>query len=109
MSSDMAKRDRRNRKYRLKGSALGAFQLETWHEQCRKERKNWKCYRSPGKTSLDGDKVMAAMDEKPRDRGGRTVQYRGGCFYGTPPFPNQYWHARYGVKDIPMLKARGLL
>ena len=109
MSSDMVKRDRRNRKYRLKGSALGAFQHETWHEQCRNERKNWKCYRLPVKSSFDCDKVMAAMDEKQRDRGGRTVEYRGGAFYGTPPFPNQYWHDRYGVKDIPMLKARGLL
>lgn len=109
MSSDRVMRDRRNWKGRLKGRALGAFQLEKWHEQCRKERKNWKCYSSPLKSYFDGEKVMAAMDEKPRDRGGRTVEYRGGGFYGTPPFPNQYWHAGYGVKDIPLLKARGLL
>ena len=52
---------------------------------------------------------MADMDEKPRDSGGRKVEYRGCGFYGTPPFPNQYWHAGYGVMDIPLLKAMGLL
>ena len=36
MSRDRVRRDRRNWKGRLKGRALGAFQLETWHEQCRK-------------------------------------------------------------------------
>lgn len=109
MSRDRVRRDRRNRKVRLKGSALGAFQLEKWHEQCRMERKSWKCYSSPLKSYFDGEKVMAAMDEKPRDRGGRRVEYRGGGFYGTPPFPNQYWHACYGVRDIPLLKASGLI
>lgn len=78
MSRESVKRDRRNWKGRLKGRALGAFQLETWHEQCRKERKNWRCYRSPVKSSFDGEKVMAAMDAKPKDRSGRTVEYRGG-------------------------------
>ena len=108
MSSGGAKRDRRNWKGRLKGRALGEFQLEQWHKRCREERADWRCYKTV-ESSFDCYGVMAAVEAKQMDSLGRTAEYRGGCFYGTPPYPNRFWHAGYGVRDIPILKEKGLL
>lgn len=106
---DRKSRSESNWRSRLKGRALGKRLLQEWHTQCaEKRRKQGKTpTRSAIPSSFNGERIMAAMDEtKKREVGGRTKEYRGSGFYGQP---KDYLLAGYGVRDIPMLKAKGLI